>query len=190
MLKAKHSRNYYKTDTGWLNAIYRNNKAYIDSNMNDRWKELYGSSQTAFRNLVKEQMLNENPRTGRKYTINQAIKRVENSKDLHKDWTSRDVSANNFKEVFKKDKALSKKFREMTRKNGKYTAFDPKKFEWVGWYTEGNKSVAVYKYEDIYIIEKTSPDAGAGASVRIVSRWEFEAMDGKSIFYKEKSKRR
>lgn len=191
MLKAAKPRHAYKTDSGWLDAIYRKNKSYIDSNMNERWKEIYGSSKRAFKALIKEQMVTVNPKTGRKYTINQAIKRVENSKDLHKDWSSSDVSANNFKELFKKDKKMGKKFREETRKNGKYTAFDPKKLKWEGWFEEKNKSVAVYKYdEDVYIIERNSPDVSTGASIEVLSRWEFESREGKSIFFKEKSRRK
>lgn len=190
MLKAKHKRSYYKTDTGWLNAIYRANKDYIDANMNEKWKELYGNSQRAFRNLVKEQMLNENPKTGRKYTINQAINRVENSKDLHKDWTSRDVTANNFKQLFKKDKKLAKEFREQTKEP--LTRFDPKKLEFEGWYNEGNKAKAVYRYGDTYIIESVSPDKSTGASIRILTKFQFEAAEGKTLhfMYQHKPRKR
>lgn len=190
MLKALKSRKKYKNNSGWLDAIYRKNKSYINANINEKWVEIYGSSKAAFKALVREQLGNVNPNTGRKYTPNQALRRVENSKDLHKDWTSRDVTANNFRQIFKKDKDLSKRFRDLTRKNGRFQSFDPTKFEWEGWYSMNDKSRAVYKYDDIYIIESQSPDTGKGASVIIMTKYEFESANGKTIHFMYKHKRR
>ena len=190
MLRARKRRTKYKSLNSWIDAVYRKNKAYIDKNINEKWLEVHRDSKAAFKALVKEKLAEVNPKTGKNYTPSEAVLKVENSKDLHRDWTSRDVTANNFRQVFKKDKELSKKFKDLTRENGRYTSFDPKKFDWEGWYSQNNKTKAVYKYGDIYIIESQSPDKGQGASISIMTRYEFEEATGKTIHFMFTHKRR
>lgn len=52
-LRARHKRSFYKSDTLYLQAIYRRNKEYIDTRMGEGYRV---SHKTAFVNTVKEYM--------------------------------------------------------------------------------------------------------------------------------------
>ena len=53
-LKALHTKGYYKSTSQWLDAVYRNNKEFIDSRLNVTKPK--ASKKTVFKNLVREYM--------------------------------------------------------------------------------------------------------------------------------------
>lgn len=182
-LRAKKNKSFYKSDSAYIDAVYRNNKAYIDSHMP---KELLdrGVSPKAFFKAevfrVKQQL---NQQTGKKFTTNRAIKRVANSKMLNPEMTNSDIKANNFESLLKKDKERFKEFREKTRSRGRYTKFDYTKVAFNGYYTVNGSNAAVYQYdEDTVIIEYKSPQQGTGASYEVMDKGAFEQSLGKTIF--------
>ena len=71
-MKALKKRNKYKTTDKWLNAVYRNNKDYIDSRLEKR-DDI--SKRKQFKNLIND-YINEG------YTARQAISRLEKSKEF------------------------------------------------------------------------------------------------------------
>ena len=130
--KAKHSKSYYKSTEGWLDAVYRNNKAIID-------KELAGvsgkSPKTVFKKIIGEYM-----EEGMSST--KAMKTLARSTIFT---TEKERLLNNFYEGLKGDKDAYKEFRELTKEKGRYSKFDPNKLVW-------NKVDKVYTYNDSVII--------------------------------------
>lgn len=53
-LKALHAKSYYKSTSHWLDAVYRNNKDFIDKRLNVTNPK--ASKKTVFKNLVNEYM--------------------------------------------------------------------------------------------------------------------------------------
>lgn len=182
-LKASRNRSQYKTTDRFLDAVYRKNKEYIDSHIDPELLTKH-SPKTIFKFLVKDQMQYQNQKTGKKYTAIQAIRRVANSKEMNPTFTTSDIFHANFENLLRKDKTVFKEFRNLTRENGRFTAYDYRKLEFEGYYNVGGTNSAVYKYDDFYIIEKKSPDEGTGASVEILESFNFDTRTGKDIFFK------
>ncbi len=181
-LKASKTRSKYATNDAFLNAVYRKNKAYIDSHIDPELLTKH-SPKSVFKFLIKDQMQYTNPKTGKKYTAIQAIKRVSNSKEMNPTFTSSDIYHSNFENLLRKDKNVFKQFRNLTRDKGKYTAYDYRKLAFNGYYKINGTNSAVYKYDDFYIIEKKSPDEGTGASIQIIESFDFESRQDKDIFF-------
>ena len=182
-LVALKPRNKYKNDEAYLKAVYRANKDYIDTNIKDEFVELYGTPQKAFNALVKEQMASTNYSEGRNYNLKEAIKKVNNSSEMNKQWSKSEIKANNFKELLKRDKEIWNELRKKEfREKGRFAKYDPSKLKYRGQYNDGYSNVAVYQYGDTIIIERKSPTAGVGASIYMMSVDEFEMAVGKSFF--------
>ncbi len=182
-LRAKKNKSFYKNDSAYIDAVYRNNKAYIDSHMPQELLDKGVSPKAFFRaevNRVKQQL---NQQTGKKFTINRAIKRVANSKMLNPEMTNSDIKANNFESLLKKDSQRYREFRNRTRQKGKFTKFDYTKVSFDGYYVVNGSNAAVYYYdEDTVIIEYKSPQQGTGASYEVMDKGAFEQSLGKTIY--------
>lgn len=114
--KAKHNKGYYKSTDAWIDAVYRNNRAVIDANLN-----LAGRSPRAtFKQIIKEYISEGVKPTvamqtlARSTVFTPAQERIKTNL-----WTG-----------LKGDKDAYKKFRELTKDKGKYTTFDPSKLVW------------------------------------------------------------
>ena len=188
-LRAAHKKSYYKNESAYLDAVYRKNKEYIDSHTPEGIKEKGVSPKAFFKAEVRRVSEMQNQMTGKKYTLNRAIKRVANSKMLNPQMSTSDIKANNFQSLLKKDKDTYRQFRNRTRKGGRFTSFDYSKLKFDGYYNINGTNGAVYIYDDdTVIIEFKSPQNGTGASSQVMSLEEVESSVGKTIFYINNSK--
>lgn len=184
-LKALKSKSKYKNTSAYLDAVYRKNKAQIDNNISPEWVAVYKTPKAAFKNLIKEQMKHFNYKTGKNYTVNQALKQKANSKDLNKTWGNKDIMYNNFQGLIKKDKELQKEFRKRIRdERGRFRKYDPKELSFRGYYASAEGNAAVYQFGDLVILEKKSPDKATGASISYMTQAQFDAAEGKTMFFK------
>ena len=145
VLKAKSK---YKNIDKYLDAIYRANKDYIDNNIISQ-EELEVASnrdilkkkskRALFKNYIKEYMEEG-------YNVDQAIRKASNSR-VFTEYV--ELAQENLLEGLKEHKDAYKKFRNLTKKNGRYTKIDLSKFTYIG----NNE----YAYEDIIISFKDSP---------------------------------
>ena len=132
-----------------------------------------------------------NQKTGKKYTVYQAMKRVTNSKEMNPSFTTSDIYHANFEQLLRKDKNVFKKFRESTRnEKGRYTSYDYSKLQFEGYYSVNNSNSAVYKYDDLIIIEAKSPQPGQGASIQIMDIGDFDMAVGKNIYFIGRTRRK
>lgn len=160
-LKSKRNKNRYKDTSRWLDAVYRNNKEYID----EKLKDVKGNKKRAFKNLVLEQ-------TGYKYKrnltakeLNQELNKSKNPTKALKKLSRTDIFSSykeraqqNAYKFLKEEKAI-KKIKELA---GVKEKFDPSKLEWD--YDDG-----VYKYEDVYIDISDSPKGVSVYKKRLIN---------------------
>lgn len=158
----------YKNVNNYLNAIYNNNKAYLDEHI-----KRMGDSRTK-REIFKEEVMTRlgkiNPDTGKAYTIKQAIEKVQRSTLITTTQERigevrltrmRQMSPEKFKEFRKAvgwtSKIKSEYFVEMTH--------------------DGEKNYLRYKDpatgRDIVLVEKISPKSGVTMDYEIIKYDEF-----------------
>ena len=180
----------YKSVKNYINSFYQKNKNYIDTHIRAEWIEAYGTPKKAFQKLVEEKMSYTKFGTDRKYTVDEAIKRELNSKDMNPDWTASDVYSRNFLMKIKKDRDLR---RELTLKSpeekkiiyerkGKTVQrlrekLSPDKIQFKGYFNVNGTNAIVYSYDnDTYIIEYKSPKKGEGATFDVLTKEAFEML--------------
>lgn len=130
-LRQSIKRKDYNSLDSWLDAIYFRNKDRIDDRLLDTAEST--SKQEIFKQLVKER-------------IDEGLTPLKAVDNLEKSTIFTDVSdrmASNAMEAIKGDKAAYKEFRELTKVNGRWTAFDPTKIK----YSNGE-----YIYDNAIII--------------------------------------
>ena len=145
-LKSKRDKKRYKDTSHWLDAVYRNNKSFIDEKLKDVKTK---NKKRVFKNLVLEQ-------TGTKFKgslTNKELNAAKNPTKALKKLSRSDVFSSykeraqqNAYKVLKENKAIQK-IKELSGEKGK---FDPTKLEW-------DFKDKVYKYGKVYIEFKTSP---------------------------------
>lgn len=81
-LRAKKKKSAYKSLDSYLNAVYENNKGYLNIHIEDY--ENQKKKKSIFKNQVKELLNDINPDTGKRYTIDQAIDSVQRSTLIRK----------------------------------------------------------------------------------------------------------
>lgn len=204
--RLKKSRKLYQSDARYIRAFYQQNKAYIDSHIDPDLVSEHESPYQAFKLIVQDQQTYTNPKTGNKYTVQEAIRRELRSKEMNKDWTTADVYANNFLNLIKNTTDLRKSITELsneekityerTLKSGKKITvtrlkegFKKEKINFEGYFSVMGTSAIVYSYDDVYIIEYISPKAGSGATFDVVPKEEFERKLGKEIVFVVRRKR-
>lgn len=194
----------YKSVKNYINSFYQKNKNYIDTHIRAEWIEAYGTPKKAFQKLVEEKMSYTKFGTDRKYTVDEAIKRELNSKDMNPDWTASDVYSRNFLQKIKKDRDLR---REITLKSPEEKKIiyeravygvdekgnkikvgskviqrlkekaSPDKVKFMGYYNVDGTNAIVYSYDDdTYIIEYKSPKKGAGATFDVMTKEFFDMI--------------
>lgn len=81
-LRAKKRLKDYKNLDTYLDAVYNNNKGYLNIHIEDF--EDQKSKKNLFKNQVKELLNDINPDTGKKFTVNQAIDYIQRSEFVRK----------------------------------------------------------------------------------------------------------
>lgn len=147
-LKSKKYKYKYKSTSQWLDAVYRNNKEYIDEKL-----KYVKNKKRAFKNLVLEQTgikfpgnltnkeLTERLNAAKKPT--KALKKLSRS-DIFSSYKER--AQQSAYKVIKENKAINR-IKELSGEKGK---FDASKLEW-------DYNDKVYKYEGVYIDISNSP---------------------------------
>lgn len=149
-LEAKKDKGRYKSTSHWLDAVYRNNKEFIDNKLKNV-KSL--NKKRTFKNLVLEQ-------TGFKFRGNLPIKELNFElnksknpvKALKKLYRSdvfssyKERAQENVYKFLKEEKSI-KTIKDLI---GKREKFDPGKLEW-------NYKDKVYEYKGVYIDISNSP---------------------------------
>ena len=149
-LEAKKDKGRYKSTSHWLDAVYRNNKEFIDNKLKNV-KSL--NKKRTFKNLVLEQ-------TGFKFRGNLPIKELNFElnksknpvKALKKLYRSdvfssyKERAQENAYKALKEYKAINK-IRQLSGEKGK---FDPSKLEW-------NRKENAYRYGDVFVSFVLSP---------------------------------
>lgn len=174
-----------KLNINWLEFTRRNKpKDLTVSNVvNQLWSKYSedlsttGSGNRVTKNQFKtyfEAYVNENIDNG--MDIKQAIKTAKDSYQLSNRYISSEQRLSGFslKDMFKDNKDNRRRFQELTKKNGRYTKFDPfkVKYQYSGYILDENKRKRHYrvdKYEDVAIVTWQSPEN------KIVM--EFEQLD-------------
>lgn len=107
ILKALKSRSSYKSTARWYDAIYRHNKAFIDSKLIGDYQDEYDRpipKSVVFKELIKQ-------RTDEGLTPNQAVKVLSKSTIFT---SERERLRENAFKALKEDKAAYKEFRLLT----------------------------------------------------------------------------
>ena len=136
-LKAKHKKKFYKNDRAYIEAIYRNNKNYIDERMGEGYRV---SHKTAFINTVKDYMKEQ--RIGASTAISRFISSEEfttKGERLHHNLIEGLMGNKEAYKIFKNKTGIKKK-----------TDIDMNKLEY-------DYNDNIYKYEDVIIDVANSP---------------------------------
>ena len=149
-LEAKRDKGRYKSTSHWLDAVYRNNKEFIDNKLKNVKTK---NKKRTFKNLVLEQ-------TGFKFRgklpikeLNFELNKSKNpTKALKKLYRSdifssyKERAQENVYKFLKEEKSI-KTIKDLI---GKKEKFDPGKLEW-------NYKDKVYEYKGVYIDISNSP---------------------------------
>ena len=149
-LEAKRDKGRYKSTSHWLDAVYRNNKSFID----EKFKNVQTKNKKrVFKNLVLAE-------TGAKFKGHLTIKELNERLNAAKNPTkalkklSRSDIFSSYKEraqenvyKFLKEEKSIKTIKDII---GKREKFDPGKLEW-------NYKDKVYEYKGVYIDISNSP---------------------------------
>ena len=149
-LEAKRDKGRYKSTSHWLDAVYRNNKEFID----EKFKNVQTKNKKrVFKNLVLAE-------TGAKFKGHLTIKELNERLNAAKNPTkalkklSRSDIFSSYKEraqenvyKFLKEEKSIKTIKDLI---GKREKFDPGKLEW-------NYKDKVYEYKGVYIDISNSP---------------------------------
>lgn len=136
-MKAKKPRTQYKNTNTWLNAVYKENKQYIDSKIETTGNT---SKLKVFKALVNEYISEGN-------TPNRALRKLEASTVFTE---TKDRLTQNMYKALKADKFAYKEFRELTKIKGKYQKIDFEKFQY-------NSEDHTYRYGNVIISFENSP---------------------------------
>lgn len=133
--KAKQPKSRYKNTESWIDAVYRNNKAVIDSELSRS-----GNPKRVFKQIINEYMQEGLSPTKAMQTLARSTIFT----------TDKERIQNNMWASLKSDKEAYKLFRELTKENGRYTKFDKSKLVW-------DRSQHVYIYSGVMISFQNSP---------------------------------
>lgn len=135
-LEALHPKSYYKSTDHWLNAVYRNNKEFIDSKLHVTNPK--ASKKTVFKNLVQEYIDEGYAPTKALNTLSRTTVFTSDAERLR----------NNALKGLRGDKETFKSFRKLAGWN---TKVDPAKFRY-------DKTQHIYVYDErITISFRNSP---------------------------------
>lgn len=150
-LEAKRDKSRYKSTSHWLDAVYRNNKEFIDNKLKDVRTT---NKKRVFKNLVLEQsgMKFQGSLTNKE--LNNKLNKIKSpTKSLKK--LSRSDVFSSYKEraqenayrIIKENKSI----KEIKRISGDTGKFNPLKLEW-------NYKEKAYRYGNVFISFEQSPE--------------------------------
>ena len=149
-LEAKRDKGRYKSTSHWLDAVYRNNKEFIDNKLKDVKTT---NKRRVFKNLVLEQSGTRFKGSLTDKELNFELNKVKNpTKALKKLYRSdvfssyKERAQENVYKFLKEEKSI-KTIKDLI---GKREKFDPGKLEW-------NYKDKVYEYKGVYIDISNSP---------------------------------
>ena len=149
-LEAKRDKGRYKSTSHWLDAVYRNNKEFIDNKLKDVKTT---NKKRVFKNLVLEQSGTRFRGSLTNKELNFELNKVKNPTKALKKLSRSDIFSSykeraqeNVYKFLKEEKSI-KTIKDLI---GKREKFDPGKLEW-------NYKDKVYEYKGVYIDISNSP---------------------------------
>ena len=149
-LEAKKDKGRYKSTSHWLDAVYRNNKEFIDNKLKDVKTT---NKRRVFKNLVLEQSGTRFKGSLTNKELNFELNKVKNPTKALKKLSRSDIFSSykeraqeNVYKFLKEEKSINK-IKDII---GKREKFDPGKLEW-------NYKDKVYEYKGVYIDISNSP---------------------------------
>ena len=149
-LEAKRDKGRYKSTSHWLDAVYRNNKEFIDNKLKDVKTT---NKRRVFKNLVLEQSGTRFRGSLTNKELNFELNKVKNPTKALKKLSRSDVFSSykeraqeNVYKLLKEEKSI-KTIKDLS---GKREKFGPGKLEW-------NYNDKVYEYKGVYIDISNSP---------------------------------
>ena len=149
-LEAKKDKGRYKSTSHWLDAVYRNNKEFIDNKLKDVKTT---NKRRVFKNLVLEQSGTRFRGSLTNKELNFELNKVKNPTKALKKLSRSDIFSSykeraqeNIYKFLKEEKSINK-IKDLI---GKREKFDPGKLEW-------NYKDKVYEYKGVYIDISNSP---------------------------------
>ena len=149
-LKSKKDKGRYKSTSHWLDAVYRNNKEFIDNKLKDVKTT---NKRRVFKNLVLEQSGTRFKGSLTNKELNFELNKVKNPTKALKKLSRSDIFSSykeraqeNVYKFLKEEKSI-KTIKDLI---GKKEKFDPGKLEW-------NYKDKVYEYKGVYIDISNSP---------------------------------
>ena len=150
-LEAKRDKGRYKSTSHWLDAVYRNNKEFIDNKLKDVKTT---NKRRVFKNLVLEQSGTRFRGSLTNKELNFELNKVKNPTKALKKLSRSDVFSSykeraqeNFYDVLKEHKAINR----IKKIAGEKEKFDPGRLEW-------NYKEKAYRYGDVFIEIDNSPE--------------------------------
>ena len=150
-LEAKRDKGRYKSTSHWLDAVYRNNKEFIDNKLKDVKTT---NKRRVFKNLVLEQSGTRFKGSLTNKELNFELNKVKNPTKALKKLSRSDIFSSykeraqeNIYKFLKEEKSINK-IKDLI---GKREKFDPGKLEW-------NYKDKVYEYKGVYIDIDNSPE--------------------------------
>lgn len=155
-LRGKRRSSKYRSVDTYINAVYRKNKSRIEGKILKPASETR-SDREIFKSKVKEYMKHENPYTGKKYTVDEAIDAVKHSELITSQERRRtEVSMTRIKENDPEN------WKNIRKAIGWKQKFNPDNI--VESWSEGKQNYYRYKDPqtgaDVIIVESISPKVG------------------------------
>lgn len=159
-LEAKRDKSRYKDTSHWLDAVYRNNKEFIDNKLKDIGeyypvsKRLKQSKKNSFKNLVLEQTGYKLRKKLSVEELNSLLNKAKNPtgalKKLYRSEAFipyKERAQENFYSALKKHKAI----RKIKMLAGEKEKFDPSRLQW-------NYKENAYRYGNVFVSIDNSPE--------------------------------
>lgn len=177
-LRPKKGKNIsdYKTLDGYLNSVWKNNQGYLQDSI-EKFNDPR-TKKTIWKDKVKEYMKEINPRTGKPYTVKQAIDTVQRSELVTT--AERRRSEVSFSRIREQDPETFKKIRKKIGWKNKFNINNV-----VDSWTEGKVNYYRYKDDatgkDIIIQEEISPKSGyVHTEVKDYDIWKEQTLKYKA----------
>lgn len=149
-LESKRDKGRYKSTSHWLDAVYRNNKEFIDNKLKYVKTK---NKRRVFKNLVLEQSGTRFKGSLTNKELNFELNKIKNPTKALKKLSRSDIFSSykeraqeNIYKFLKEEKSINK-IKDLI---GKREKFDPGKLEW-------NYKDKVYEYKGVYIDISNSP---------------------------------
>lgn len=169
-LKPRKRRREYKNEDAYIDAVYRNNRDFIDSRIVNNTSV---SNKTLFKRQVKQYLNETNSKTGKKYNISEAIDRVKRSR-LITTKQEQGLHNKNFEDLEKQAYKDIKKQAKLKNKS----QYNSNAWEFLGYGTLANGDMflayhSIQNGQHVYMIVIYSPKGNAKKDVRVMGSQEW-----------------